>query len=261
MIKFFRKIRQKLLSENKFSKYLIYAIGEIVLVVIGILIALQINNWNEESKTRDSEQALLHQLSQEFESNLAQLNQKIRMRELMISSAKKLLNMIDDPQTVIPDSIGYLLSYTRMNPTFDPIRNDLTGGNKLALIRDNKLKVLLTNWESNAIQLDESEVQWLNCLDNYYRPLIYEYNLAREMFELNYKSGSMDLMTIQNKIEAETISNGYRSDDFLKLLKDPRLESHLAWTIGINTFGNQESITLKEHIEDILQNIKKQLRQ
>ena len=46
MIKFFRKIRQKLLTENKFSKYLIYAIGEIILVVIGILIALQINNWN-----------------------------------------------------------------------------------------------------------------------------------------------------------------------------------------------------------------------
>jgi len=46
MIKFFRRIRQQLLSENKFSKYLFYALGEIVLVVIGILIALQINNWN-----------------------------------------------------------------------------------------------------------------------------------------------------------------------------------------------------------------------
>ena len=51
MIKFFKKIRQKLLSENQFSKYLIYAVGEIILVVIGILIALQINNWNEEDKT------------------------------------------------------------------------------------------------------------------------------------------------------------------------------------------------------------------
>ena len=48
MIKFFRSIRQKLLTENKFSKYLLYAIGEIVLVVIGILIALSINNWNEK---------------------------------------------------------------------------------------------------------------------------------------------------------------------------------------------------------------------
>ena len=48
MIKFFRKIRQKLLTQNKFSKYLLYAVGEIVLVVIGILIALQINNWNQD---------------------------------------------------------------------------------------------------------------------------------------------------------------------------------------------------------------------
>ena len=53
MIKFFRKIRHKLLSDNKFSKYLVYAIGEIVLVVIGILIALSINNWNENNKLRD----------------------------------------------------------------------------------------------------------------------------------------------------------------------------------------------------------------
>ncbi len=52
MIKFFRRIRQKLVSENKFSKYLLYAIGEIVLVVIGILIALQVNNWNEIRKSK-----------------------------------------------------------------------------------------------------------------------------------------------------------------------------------------------------------------
>ncbi|MCW5517958.1 DUF6090 family protein [Muriicola sp. Z0-33] len=51
MIKFFRRIRKSLLSEDKFSKYLLYAIGEIVLVVIGILIALSINNWNENRKT------------------------------------------------------------------------------------------------------------------------------------------------------------------------------------------------------------------
>lgn len=52
MIKFLRKIRQQLLSENKFSKYLLYAVGEIVLVVIGILIALSINNWNEDRKRK-----------------------------------------------------------------------------------------------------------------------------------------------------------------------------------------------------------------
>jgi hypothetical protein len=58
MIKFFRKIRQRLLSGNKFSKYLIYAIGEIILDVIGILIALSINNWNENRKIKNLEISL-----------------------------------------------------------------------------------------------------------------------------------------------------------------------------------------------------------
>ncbi len=55
MIKFFRHIRERLLNENKFSKYMLYAIGEIVLVVIGILIALSINNWNEGQSKRKAE--------------------------------------------------------------------------------------------------------------------------------------------------------------------------------------------------------------
>lgn len=62
MIKFFRKIRKNLLTENKMSKYFFYAIGEIVLVVIGILIALQINNWNADQKTATEEISILNNL-------------------------------------------------------------------------------------------------------------------------------------------------------------------------------------------------------
>ena len=62
MIKFFRKIRQKLLSENKFNKYIVYAIGEIILVVIGILIALQINNNNEATKNKEKEKIILKEI-------------------------------------------------------------------------------------------------------------------------------------------------------------------------------------------------------
>ena len=72
MIKFFRKIRQKLLAENKFSKYLIYAIGEIVLVVIGILIALQINNWNEAKKFKVEVFDQLVILSKDLEYDISQ---------------------------------------------------------------------------------------------------------------------------------------------------------------------------------------------
>ena len=63
MIKFFRKIRQNLIMENKTSKYLKYAIGEIVLVVFGILIALQINNWNEDRKLKNEELKILLELN------------------------------------------------------------------------------------------------------------------------------------------------------------------------------------------------------
>ncbi|NJN49876.1 MAG: hypothetical protein HC798_00150 [Polaribacter sp.] len=69
MIKFFRKIRQKLLEQNRVSKYLLYAFGEIVLVVIGILIALQINDWNENRKERYEELKLLRQIKVDLIEN------------------------------------------------------------------------------------------------------------------------------------------------------------------------------------------------
>jgi hypothetical protein len=70
MIKFFRRIRQNLLSECKTGKYLQYAIGEIILVVIGILIALQINNWNEERKIKQKETIVLKELLTSISSDL-----------------------------------------------------------------------------------------------------------------------------------------------------------------------------------------------
>ena len=69
MIKFFRHIRQRLVIENRFSKYLLYAIGEIILVVIGILIALQINNWNEERKQDAIEIGYLKRLVNDLEKD------------------------------------------------------------------------------------------------------------------------------------------------------------------------------------------------
>jgi len=77
MIKFFRKIRQKMLTENKFSKYLIYAIGEIILVVIGILIALQINNLNESKKEQNILEASLISLKLNLQEDIISLNAQI----------------------------------------------------------------------------------------------------------------------------------------------------------------------------------------
>ena len=75
MIKFFRKIRQRLISENRAARYLLYALGEIVLVVIGILIALQINNANEHRKAIAVSDATLRDLDREMEGAVLQLEQ------------------------------------------------------------------------------------------------------------------------------------------------------------------------------------------
>ncbi|MGB3149797.1 MAG: DUF6090 family protein [Maribacter sp.] len=89
MIKFFRKIRQKMLTENKFSKYLIYAIGEILLVIIGILIALQINNWNDKRIIRK-------ELNSSLRSMIEELNQNIQFLEAEKDDKQKRLLTIEN---------------------------------------------------------------------------------------------------------------------------------------------------------------------
>lgn len=81
MIKFFRKIRKQLLKEKKFWNYLVYAIGEIVLVVIGILIALWINNYNENIVKQDKEQIYLVGLKSEFQISKIKLEELIRVNK------------------------------------------------------------------------------------------------------------------------------------------------------------------------------------
>ena len=78
MIKFFRKIRYNLMEQNKTGKYLKYAIGEIVLVVIGILIALSINNWNEKQQAQNKMVNNFHNLIEDLESNKLQLSNLIK---------------------------------------------------------------------------------------------------------------------------------------------------------------------------------------
>ena len=113
MIKFFRNIRQKLLSENKFSKYLIYAVGEIILVVIGILMALQINNWNTDSERRDEESILLKALKEDFLENRKRLHETITYQKGMLDYSNSFIKLITSKtnKTVSTDSILKLKAY------------------------------------------------------------------------------------------------------------------------------------------------------
>ena len=92
MIKFFRKIRQNLLSEGKTGKYFKYAIGEIILVVIGILIALSINNWNENRKEYNALKTLTENLNNEFQKNLEELETDLTRVKNSITATNTLLS-------------------------------------------------------------------------------------------------------------------------------------------------------------------------
>ncbi|WP_296705537.1 DUF6090 family protein [Algoriphagus sp.] len=93
MISFFRKIRQKLLSQNRVTRYLVYALGEIFLVVIGILIAVSINNWNEDRKSKIKERELLNELTKDLREDLVMLEFQLSLSDTIL----KYLNVLRNP--------------------------------------------------------------------------------------------------------------------------------------------------------------------
>ena len=92
MIKFFRRIRQNMIKENRTSKYLLYAIGEIVLVVIGILIALSINNWNTNRVERKKEDNYLVNLKRDLNNQLTIIDRNLRGETHIFNSLTKATN-------------------------------------------------------------------------------------------------------------------------------------------------------------------------
>jgi len=131
MIKFFRHIRQRLLTENKFSKYLLYAIGEIFLVVVGILIALQINNWNELRKTHLQDLEFLNNLKVELSIDIAALTAKITEYQGINSNIRNTVALFDTADyELTPDEHQVIVSALSQFQIFTPInkninRNDL----------------------------------------------------------------------------------------------------------------------------------------
>ena len=160
MIKFFRKIRQSLLTDSKFGKYLLYAIGEIILVVIGILIALQINNANEARKLRSQEIHYLENLKTDLNLNIAELDEYIAVRNSRIESANKVLEHFEGkPLTDLNDfafhttNIYIWQKFTQQDNTFQELINS---GN-LALISNDSIKNGLLNLQSLYKKLKNEE--------------------------------------------------------------------------------------------------------
>ena len=108
MIKIFRKIRYRLMEQNKTSKYIKYAIGEIILVVIGILIALQINNWNENKKSIRIAESYIKDIRKDLISDTLMYNAAIERARNTIAKNKAILT-IEQPNTISSDSLDAIL--------------------------------------------------------------------------------------------------------------------------------------------------------
>ncbi len=145
MIPIFRKIRHKLSDNNQFLKYSRYAIGEILLVVIGILIALSINNWNEERKNKIVEREILTNLKIAFERDLKNvISRNIKLCENRIETTNKLIEASKNKQE-ITDKIKGIQNLT-LQPTFRTVSFPLKilESKGLDIIRDNELSIQLS---------------------------------------------------------------------------------------------------------------------
>ncbi|HMC01372.1 MAG TPA: DUF6090 family protein [Flavobacteriaceae bacterium] len=154
MIKFFRKIRQNLLSEGKTGKYLKYAIGEIILVVIGILIALQLNNLNDSHKINKEENISLLKLHHEAESIVKSLKNDIAIKDSIIFSMNEVASFLHNKnieevsESTLQlgiEGIGYYKSLNLPNSVY----NELFNSGKLQNIKSEVIQTSISNYYSN----------------------------------------------------------------------------------------------------------------
>lgn len=238
MIKFFRKIRQQLLTENRFRKYLIYAFGEIVLVVIGILIALSINNWNEDRKERETEKELIDELHVTVKNNHESLLKGLERWKSTTEAIDLILQVIDEKRPY-KDSLAYQF-YEAHRKRGNNLNNLIFSGYKAL---ENKGFNLITNrnLREGVINLFDNELSSLAAtngqLDVDNSSFHYEY-IARN-FQLNkyghiphdfdavltdpyYQSILQSLSNIMQRKSNRVNSYLFKSEKILKLLENER---------------------------------------
>jgi hypothetical protein len=162
MIKFFRIIRRNLLSEGTAGQYLKYAIGEIVLVVIGILIALQINNWNQNRIKYRNEQIYLLGLKEEFQISKLKLKELMAVNQENYKGAKKILEYMKSKNQSPDEATFSNLLYQTFSAdiAFNPnnsLLNEMINSGNLKNLTNTDLRKQLTNWISTLEDISTQE--------------------------------------------------------------------------------------------------------
>jgi Family of unknown function (DUF6090) len=240
MIKFFRKIRQNMINENKASKYLLYAIGEIVLVVIGILIALSINNWNEQRKYKSLEISMLTEIKTSLKENIDQLNIMIDFNGLTLNSYSIILNHLE-----------------KNIPYNDSLENHFG---------------LLTNWESpffnysayetlktRGVELISNTILKKKIIRTYERKLEYLVN-DYDKSEWNYHTSVVSPFVSKN-FENTNFNNPRKTkpNNYSILKNNPEFKNILKSMMRTRIGGIEETKELKLSLENLVEDISKEI--
>lgn len=226
MLRFFRQIRQRLLTDNKFSKYLLYAVGEILLVVIGILIALQVDNLNEERKNRELEMVFLERLKSDLVTDTIYLNRRINRADTIIKRGQTYLPEMYKNQenfqeyfaltnTNIWDSEDMVIQ----KATYNELNN--TGGFNLISNRRLKEQILSHYFKYEAI---DSHIKELN---------VFSISLLREIIDLHFKK--------YNVVDAQEQTNVRVEMDW-KYINDPLSKEFMDLETAVDFYKGKHEI-------------------
>lgn len=258
MIKFFRKIRQNMVKENRVSKYFLYAIGEIILVVIGILIALQINNANEARKARKQEIKYLNNLKIDIQTELINNDTIIAFRDNKAKVGVKILNFnkLETVQDLFEfeGAIQTVFWWTTFIPTNNTYKELLSSGN-LNFIKNDSIKNYLLELDKKYVFIDNAEHHMRSEFDKYlYDASILNGDMLNVM-DLNLSAEESKIVLKQpNQINVDKIIPQYH-----RLLKNKTFINGLKLSIMNNVFIKNSHIELTTHLQKLNQLIQDDL--
>ncbi len=209
MIKFFRKIRQKLFQQNRITQYLVYAVGEIFLVVIGILIAININDWNNRQTQISNEKELISSLIEELSNSEKKLKENLQKSQKFAESELLVLSKFDNDvtrfsQQEISDAFDYLFLFID-----SPILDEIIIKNSDVLVRK---KYLMDDFRALANDFGDVSVT-STYLDDFFSSQVTPFFISSGII---YEPISSSDLTIELK---EIASAGYSKKQLQALIK------------------------------------------
>ncbi|WP_157473066.1 DUF6090 family protein [Eudoraea adriatica] len=257
MLNFFRRFRKKLADDGKPLKYLKYAIGEVLLVVIGILIALQINNWNYKRLERKEEIQILNSVKNDIENTIAEFDHLNQIRAQMLSSTKsifKLTNSMDFENRELDSLIG--LTFYR--PTFNNILgtiDQLFSSGKISLIRNDSIRNFLISWPGSINDMIEEETYAMTLFQNHYYPVMAKYILIQDVIDQNFSTSFFG-----TQIRQEEYSDIPLKSDREGLLRDREFLNHLRMRASHLQTTNTETKELTLHARKLIEMIDNEIK-